>query len=636
MIHFSIIITACALAAQTHFVTSSTVQVYNITVYETVKHDLAHFWESTGFCPPQPHQDSAAYFLSSDMKQNLLHTGSVPHQGIKQVRMHWLLDLIKINSISNDYDFSSLDDLLMFMKDINLKPGFELMGNPSNKFSNFDDKQQVFEWMDLVSQIADRYIKLFGIDWVKKWNFETWNEPDDNDFDVINVTVNGFLNYYDACNEGLKRINPEIIFGGPGAACRKESFSKICYALLKHCINGTNYITGKKGTNIDFISFHKKGKGMARYLIQDELVTMDLINKDYTELSKLPIFNDEADPLVGWSKPLEWRADATYGAVALKIISQHQNMLIANPAFKNNYALLGNDNGFLSFYPHQFTQRTLLARFQINNTAPHHVHLVKKPIMGTMMFLSKLGTKQLHHTVEGNPDQLGAISSICQQPDCTSTEITLLMYNSADTSLKNGTSVVNITFEFQKLNPNTSTYIMQCAIDNLKTNPYMLWNSMGSPDYPTPTQFITLHKGSQPDCIQPKPLKNFLKHNNKLSFLYNLNLPGISLHHICYKPLDNPAAAINLKGYKITSGIVLLTWDYPVNGATKCIKTFRIQFKKQANSALTSLNLYNTLYESYTVISPTYNDDEVQGVYYVVTVDFWGRESQLSNAFVYQ
>ena len=32
-----------------------------------------------------------------------------------------------------------------------------------------------------------------------------------------------------------------------------------------------------------------------------------------------PIYNDEGDPLVGWSLGEEWRADATYAAIVVKV-----------------------------------------------------------------------------------------------------------------------------------------------------------------------------------------------------------------------------------------------------------------------------------------------------------------------------
>ena len=55
---------------------------------------LLPFWRSTGFCPPLPHDQADQYDLSWDQQLNLAYIGAVPHSGIEQVRIHWLLDLI--------------------------------------------------------------------------------------------------------------------------------------------------------------------------------------------------------------------------------------------------------------------------------------------------------------------------------------------------------------------------------------------------------------------------------------------------------------------------------------------------------------------------------------------------------------
>jgi len=67
--------------------------------------------------------------------------------------------------------------------------------------------------------------------------------------------VSGFLNYYDACSEGLKASSPDLILGGPGDGCKRSNYAD---ALLDHVTNGTNYFTGERGVRIDFLSFHKK------------------------------------------------------------------------------------------------------------------------------------------------------------------------------------------------------------------------------------------------------------------------------------------------------------------------------------------------------------------------------------------
>ena len=49
---------------------------------------------SVFFSPPLPHENFSTYFFDDSEVQNLAHFGSVPNEGIKQVRIHWLLDLV--------------------------------------------------------------------------------------------------------------------------------------------------------------------------------------------------------------------------------------------------------------------------------------------------------------------------------------------------------------------------------------------------------------------------------------------------------------------------------------------------------------------------------------------------------------
>uniref|UniRef100_A0A8C4WRN9 Alpha-L-iduronidase n=1 Tax=Eptatretus burgeri TaxID=7764 RepID=A0A8C4WRN9_EPTBU len=396
---------------------------------------LTHFWKSTGFCPPLPHQNAAEYFLSQDQQLNLAFVGSVPRGGIQQVRVHWMFNLISVRKENNivQYNFTQLDHFLVQLHCNGLKPGFELMGNPSGYFTDFEDKTQVVQWRDLVTVLAKRYINKFGLSYVSEWNFETWNEPDHHDFDNVSMTEQGFLNYYDACSEGLKKAHLHLRLGGPGGSLRTPPASPVCWGLLDHCTKGTNFFTGKRGVRLDYIAMHKKGSGSSLRILEQEKETVERIAHRYPEYSTMPIYNDEADPLVGWSKPEEWRADVTYAAMVVKIICQHQQLILRKPNNTINYVLLSNDNGFLSYTPHHFTQRTLTARFQVNVTQPPHVQLLRKPVLSAMALLALLG----------------------------------LLYR---------------------------TY----RLDNNQTNPYQIWRSMGKPRYPTPNQFHRMREAEGP------------------------------------------------------------------------------------------------------------------------------------------
>ena len=52
-----------------------------IKVTRDVEIKYETFWDSTGFCPPFPHNKSTEWFLSNDMEQNLAIISSIPYSG---------------------------------------------------------------------------------------------------------------------------------------------------------------------------------------------------------------------------------------------------------------------------------------------------------------------------------------------------------------------------------------------------------------------------------------------------------------------------------------------------------------------------------------------------------------------------
>jgi hypothetical protein len=163
---------------------------------------LRNFWHSCGWCPPDPHPDFPSYFAREDLAQNHLIIGSVPHQGIKYVRIHYLLDLIKLLPATTPasavpdgagyrfstaagrhlagvgLNFTALDKAMDQLSAAGLFPGFELMGNPGNNenrtdrlFTDFSDHNQILGWKALVHTVAARYIERYGAAAVRQWRW---------------------------------------------------------------------------------------------------------------------------------------------------------------------------------------------------------------------------------------------------------------------------------------------------------------------------------------------------------------------------------------------------------------------------------------------------------------------------------
>ncbi|XP_037338786.1 alpha-L-iduronidase isoform X1 [Pungitius pungitius] len=590
--------------------------------------DLKPFWRSTGFCPPLPHTKAHQFDLSIDQQLNLAYVGSVPRGGIQQVRIHWMLELVTAQDIGGkpQYDFTKLDKLIELLWINGLRPGFELMGSVVNYFTDFENKSQVVEWRNLVYLIAKRYIDRYGLGVVSQWNFETWNEPNNHDFDNVTVSIQGFLNYYDACSEGLRAASPLLRFGGPGDSCHSAPHSPYCWAMLQHCYNGTNYFTGETGVRIDYIALHKKGGGYSLPILQQEIQTMGEIGERFPRFRSLPVYNDEADPLVGWSRPQEWRADVTYAAMVVKVIHQHQDLLLADPNSNINYTLLSNDNAFLSYHPHPFTQRTLAARFQVNNTEPPHVQLIRKPVLTVMGLLALLGETQILAQVlssaGSNNGTLGVLASSHKPATpgrSDSWQAAVLIYNSDD----NGTSANtdDVTISLKGLAAHKGLMYIMYYMDNNITNPHQLWQTMSSPDYPTAEQFRRLRAVQDAHVEGPWEVPAA----DTLTLKAKLPVPSVLLVHVCAQPKAGPDQVNGLHFIKITKGQVLIVWsDHCLN--SKCIKTFEVEFSRD-NKEFIRINTQDTIFTSY-VYSPV--DQEVGGVYRVRAVDYWGRPGPYS------
>ena len=65
------------------------------------------------------------------------------------------------------YNYSLLDTLIQTLWQNGLKPGFEIMGNPSDFFTDFENKTQVYLWRDLIQEMAEHFIgKYFLIKFI--------------------------------------------------------------------------------------------------------------------------------------------------------------------------------------------------------------------------------------------------------------------------------------------------------------------------------------------------------------------------------------------------------------------------------------------------------------------------------------
>jgi xylan 1,4-beta-xylosidase len=130
-------------------------------------------------------------------------------------------------------------------------------------------------WSDLCFELTRHFIQRYGVDEVRRWWFETWNEA--NLPMYWKGTAEEFYKLHDFAIAGVRRALPDARVGGPDVAGHGGAFME---GFLEHVTSGRNYATGATGTPTDFLSFHAKGApvfldGHVRMGIREQLATVD-------------------------------------------------------------------------------------------------------------------------------------------------------------------------------------------------------------------------------------------------------------------------------------------------------------------------------------------------------------------------
>ena len=132
--------------------------------------------------------------------------------------------------------------------------------------------------------------------------WEVWNEPN---IMYWQGTPEEYQKLYDYSVDAVKRALPTAKVGGPhstgpGSAKSEEYLRQ----FLTHVVEGKNFATGKKGSPIDFVAFHAKGRprfieGRVQMGSQYQLSDLDhgfATVASFPTLKHLPIIIGESDP----------------------------------------------------------------------------------------------------------------------------------------------------------------------------------------------------------------------------------------------------------------------------------------------------------------------------------------------------
>jgi len=178
----------------------------------------------------------------------------------KYIRMHGLLtDDMAVYSEDGkgnpQYNYMYIDALYDYLLSIGVKPFVELGFMPNALASghqtifwwkgNVTPPKDYKKWEDFIRNLTQHFTERYGVNEVKTWYFEVWNEPNLSP-GFWTGTQADYFKLYQYSAKAIKSVNSDYKVGGPGTAgAAWES------EMIDFC--------DKNNVPIDFISTHSYG-----------------------------------------------------------------------------------------------------------------------------------------------------------------------------------------------------------------------------------------------------------------------------------------------------------------------------------------------------------------------------------------
>lgn len=350
------------------------------------------------------------------------------------------------------------------------------------------------KWRELVYQWAKHCVKRYGKKEVESWRWEVWNEPN---IGYWQGTEEEYCKLYDYAADGLRKALPTAKIGGcditGGGSVFLEKF-------ITHCLNETNYATGKKGSSLDMILFHAKGQpkvidgrvvmnaGIQMRNIRDAIET---VNK-FPALKNIPLIIGESDPegcaACGMSTNPEnaYRNGTMYSSYTAATFAR--KYLLAD-------SLHANLIGAVS-WSFEFEDQPMFAGFRDLAT-----NGIDKPVLNVFRMFGMMKGKRVAVTgnrmydlktfVDSSVRGLSDIGAIATK-DGHSATIMIWNYHDEDKTSAGET----VKLEIYGIPP-TRYDVTQYNIDSANSNSYAKWKNMGSPQKPDKDQLAILEESGR-------------------------------------------------------------------------------------------------------------------------------------------
>ena len=360
------------------------------------------------------------------------------------------------------------------------------------------------KWSEVVFQFAHHLRERYGDAEVKTWLWEVWNEPD---IDYWQGTPEEYFKLYDFSVDAVLRALPEARVGGPDSTGPgNPKAAEFLRLFLDHCAHQKNYVNGKTGSRLDFVSFHPKGSpkwqgdhvqmGLARQLGSIERGFQ--IVASFPEWRRTPIILGESDP---------------EGCAACSAKTNPQNSYRNGPLYAVYTAEALNNTLWLASrerinfmgavtWAFEFEDQPYFEGFRTLAT-----NGVDKPVLNAFRMFGLLGNERVAATSSGAlPFEEVVRDGVRRQPDINviatrkKNEVEILIWNYHDDDLPAATTAIDLAVG--GLPTKTGRGLLEhFRVDSSHSNAFAVWKEMGSPQSPAATQYEQLQRAGQLELL---------------------------------------------------------------------------------------------------------------------------------------
>ena len=387
------------------------------------------------------------------------------------------------------------------------------------------------KWAELVFQWTKHCVEKYGRAECESWWWQLWNEAN---IGYWRGTREEFFKLHDYTADAVKRALPAARVGGPETAGGPGG--TFMRDFFEHCLRGTNAVTGKKGSPLDFLSFHAKGAprfvskgagGHVRMGVANQLRDIDAAFKliaAYPELKDKPIVIGESDPdgcAACQGPQLGYRNGTMYSSYTAA-------------SFARKYELADrhgvNLEGVLT-WAFTFEDQPYFAGFR--QLATNGIDL---PVLNVFRMFGKMGGRRvkvdsaaavpletmLKDGVRGERPDVGALAAL----DAAAKTLTVMVWHYHDDDVPGPDAAVDLSvgglpagLDAVKLHRHT--------VDETHSNAFTAWKAMGSPQSPTPEQYAKLEEAGR---LQPAGIGGTVPvERNVATVRFTLPRQGVSL-----------------------------------------------------------------------------------------------------------